>query len=85
MSICSCCYKTDFSVSNEIEVGHWWHNESFLAVVCSEKCKDELWNAKKNGTWMTRKPPAMFPQAQSKSKKKLPESITDKQFSTINE
>ena len=69
MSICSCCYETDFSVSNEIEVGHWWHNESFLAVVCSEKCKDELWKMLKNGTWMSNKPRAMFPKTYKKKSK----------------
>jgi hypothetical protein len=69
MSICSCCYETDFSVSNEIEVGDWWNNESFLAVVCSEKCKDELWKMLKNRTWMSNKPRSMFPKTYKKKSK----------------
>ena len=83
MSICSCCYETNFSATSEIEIGHWWNNESYLAVVCSKKCKDELWNAKKNGTWMTRKPRAMFPTTYASKKRKELSAMTDTQFGDI--
>jgi len=53
--ICSYCYEKSRLV-DEIEVGHWWNNESFLAVVCSEKCKNELWKILQNKTWMNHAP-----------------------------
>ena len=39
MSICVNCYHR-IKHRNEIEVGHLWNNEPFLAVVCSDKCKE---------------------------------------------
>ena len=54
MSICSYCYESKFV--GKIEVGHWWNCEPFLAVVCSEKCKKELWKLIQNKTWMSHAP-----------------------------
>lgn len=59
MSICSCCCNR-INHTNKIEVGHWFGNDSFIAVVCSEECKDKLWKMLQDGTWMTHKPIAMF-------------------------
>ena len=54
MSICSYCYESD--IVDKIEVGHWWNNEPFLAVVCSMSCKKKLWKLMQNGTWMNHAP-----------------------------
>jgi hypothetical protein len=76
MSICSNCYTTKFRPKKKYEVGHWWNNESYLAVVCSDRCKDELEKRVQDRTWMEWR---RFP----KSEQELPEevrAVTDKQF-----
>ena len=76
MSICSNCYTTKFRPKKKYEVGHWWNNEPYLAVVCSDRCKDELEKRVQDRTWMEWRG---FP----KSEQKLPEevrAVTDKQF-----
>jgi len=76
MSICSNCYTTKFRPKKKYEVGHWWNNESYLAVVCSDRCKDELEKRVQDRTWMEWRG---FP----KSEQELPEevrAVTDKQF-----
>ena len=76
MSICSNCYTTKFRPKKKYEVGHWWNNEPYLAVVCSDRCKDELEKRVQDRTWMEWKG---FP----KSEQELPEeviAVTDKQF-----
>ena len=76
MSICSNCYTTKFRPKKKYEVGHWWNNEPYLAVVCSDRCKDELEKRVQDRTWMEWRE---FP----KSEQKLPEevrAVTDKQF-----
>jgi len=79
--ICSCCYHR-IKIESEIEVGHWWNNEPYIAAVCSESCKDKLWKMLQDGTWMMHKPPAMFPDT-TKKKDKGPSAMTDKQFGDI--
>jgi hypothetical protein len=79
MSICSCCLHR-ITHRNEIEVGHWWNNEPYLAVVCSESCKDKLWKMLQDKTWMIHRPVAMFPETSQKIKG--PNAMTDKQFGT---
>jgi len=54
--ICSNCYHRIKNHRNEIEVGHWWGNEPFIAVVCSEECKNNLWKKIQDDTWMMYKP-----------------------------
>ena len=76
MSICSYCHHRFHTEG--IEVGHWWNNEPYLAVVCSESCKDKLWKMLQDKTWMIHRPAAMF----SNKKVKRPTSLTDKQFTT---
>ena len=76
MSHCSHCYNT-FS-HNGFNVGHWWNNESYMAKVCSVECKDKLWKMMQDGTWMSHKPKAMFPEETQKVKG--PAALTDKQF-----
>jgi hypothetical protein len=76
MSICSNCYTTKFRPKKKYEVGHWWNNEPYLAVVCSDRCKDVLEKKVQDRTWMEWQG---FP----KSELKLPEevrAVTDKQF-----
>ena len=76
MSICSNCYTTKFRPKKKYEVGHWWNNEPYLAVVCSDRCKDELEKKVQDRTWMEWQG---FP----KSEQELPEevrAVTDKQF-----
>ena len=76
MSICSNCYTTKFRPKKKYEVGHWWNNEPYLAVVCSDRCKDVLEKKVRDRTWMEWQG---FP----KSELKLPEevrAVTDKQF-----
>ena len=76
MSICSNCYTTKFRPKKKYEVGHWWNNEPYLAVVCSDRCKDELEKRVQDRTWMEWR---RFP----KSEQELPEevrAVTDKQF-----
>ena len=76
MSICSNCYTTKFRPKKKYEVGHWWNNEPYLAVVCSDRCKDELEKRVQDGTWIEWRG---FP----KSEQELPEevrAVTDKQF-----
>ena len=51
MSICTNCYHTFYNKVGH-EVGHLWNNESYLGVVCSDKCKNEIEKKVKNGTWM---------------------------------
>ena len=78
MSICSNCYTTKFRPKKKYEVGHWWNNEPYLAVVCSDRCKDELEKRVQDRTWMEWKG---FP----KSEQELPEevrAVTDKQFTS---
>ena len=74
---CSYCYTT-FS-HRGINVGHWWNNESYLAKVCTQSCKNKLWKLVEEGTWMNHKPAAMFPERAQK-KTKGPTALTDKQF-----
>ena len=76
MNICSNCYTTKFRPKKKYEVGHWWNNEPYLAVVCSDRCKDELEKRVQDRTWMEWRG---FP----KSEQELPEevrAVTDKQF-----
>ena len=76
MSICSNCYTTKFRPKKKYEVGHWWNNEPYLAVVCSDRCKAELEKRVQDRTWMEWQG---FP----KSEQELPEevrAVTDKQF-----
>ena len=76
MSICSNCYTTKFRPKKKYEVGHWWNNGPYLAVVCSDRCKDELEKKVQDRTWMEWRG---FP----KSEQELPEevrAVTDKQF-----
>ena len=76
MSICSNCYTTKFRPKKKYEVGHWWNNEPYLAVVCSDRCKDELEKRVQDRTWMEWRG---FP----KSEQEFPEevrAVTDKQF-----
>ena len=79
MSICSCCLHR-ITHRNTIEVGHWWNNEPYLAVVCSESCKDKLWKMLQDNTWMIHRPVAMF--SETSQKVKGPNAMTDKQFGT---
>mgnify|MGYP000619121047 CR=1 FL=1 len=51
MSICVNCYHR-IKHSNVIEVGQLWNNEPYLAVVCSDKCKEEIEKKVTDGTWM---------------------------------
>ena len=74
MSICTNCYHR-IKHSNVIEVGQLWNNEPYLAVVCSDKCKDEIEKKIKDGTWMTAR---TFPK--KKSDEGSLKAITDKQF-----
>ena len=74
MSVCVNCYHR-IRHSNVIEVGHLWNNEPYLAVVCSDKCKDEIEKKIKDGTWMTAR---TFPK--KKSDEGSLKAITDKQF-----
>ena len=74
MSICVNCYHR-IKHSNVIEVGQLWNNEPFLAVVCSDKCKDEIEKKVTDGTWMVMQP---FPEKESVDG--LPKAITDKHF-----
>ena len=69
MSICSNCYTTKFRPKKKYEVGHWWNNEPYLAVVCSDRCKDELEKRVQDRTWMEWRG---FP--------KEVRAVTDKQF-----
>ena len=78
MSICSNCYHR-IKHRNEIEVGHLWNNEPYLAVVCSDKCKEEIEKKVADGTWMVTHP---FPETKGESVDDLPRAVTDKQFGT---
>ena len=75
MSICSNCYHR-VKLSNAIEVGHLWNNEPCLAVVCSDKCKDEIEKKVTDGTWMVMR---SFPKI-TEEDDGLPTALTDKQF-----
>ena len=75
MSICSHCYNT-FS-GNGFNVGHWWNNDSYLAKVCSVKCKDKLWKMVQDGTWVTAR---KFPDEKIAKVEKGPVALTDTQF-----
>ena len=76
MSICSYCYETNKVC--KIEVGHWWNNEPYLGVVCSEDCKKKLWELVQNGTWMEHAP--FITKKRKKPKSSVPSALTDKQF-----
>ena len=78
---CSHCYRT--LNHKGFNVGHWWNNDPYLAKVCSEKCKDKLWKMMQDGTWMSHKPKAMFPEATQKVSKG-PVAFTDTQFETTD-
>jgi hypothetical protein len=52
-----------------------WNNEPFLAVVCSDKCKEEIEKKVTDGTWMV-----MQPYPKTESDDGLPTALTDKQF-----
>jgi hypothetical protein len=53
-----------------------WNNEPYLAVVCSDKCKDEIEKKVTDGTWMDMRP---FPKLELEDLG-LPTALTDKQF-----
>ena len=72
--ICSNCYQTQISIKHD--VGHWWNNPPGHVFVCSDNCYNELEQHAKNGTWMHRKPVAIF------GKKKTNVAITDKRFTS---
>ena len=74
MSICTNCYHR-IKHSNAIEVGQLCNNEPYLAVECSDKCKEEIEKKVTDGTWMV-----MQPYPKTKSDDGLPKAITDKQF-----
>ena len=81
MSVCSNCYHR-IKHKNAIEVGHLWNTEPFLAVVCSDKCKEEIEKLvtsqkKGDGNWMTMR---AFPKREEDDG--LPTALTDKQFGT---
>ena len=73
MSICVNCYHTFYNKAG-YEVGHLWNIEPYMAVVCSDKCKDEIEKKVTDGTWMVMQP---YPKTEDDS---LPKAITDKQF-----
>ena len=73
--ICSNCYHRIKKYKNAIEVGQLWNNEPYLAVVCSDKCKEEIEKLVTDGTWMTAR---SFPKTESNDG--LPTALTDKQF-----
>ena len=72
--ICSNCYQTRISVKHE--VGHWWNNPSDLAVVCSDRCKDELEKRVQDRTWMEWQG---FPKSEQEHPEEV-RAVTDKQF-----
>ena len=74
MSICVNCYHTFYNKAGH-EVGHLWNNEPYLAVVCSDKCKEEIEKKVADGTWMVMR---SFPKTESDDG--LPTALTDKQF-----
>ena len=74
MSICTNCYHTFYNKAGH-EVGHLWNNEPYLAVVCSDKCKEEIEKKVTDRTWMV-----MQPYPKTESDDGLPKAITDKQF-----
>ena len=79
--ICSNCYKTQISIKHD--VGHWWNNPPDHDFVCSDECYAELEKQVKDGTWMDRKPKAIF----GKKKQKLSpnfEQEKDKTFGSGN-
>jgi len=79
--ICSYCYKTQISIKHD--VGHWWNNPPDSVYVCSDECYTELEKLVQNGTWMEHKPKAIFGkkgESSSPNFGKVPEAITDKQF-----
>ena len=75
MTICVNCYH-NFYHKTEHEVGHLWNIEPYMAVVCSDKCKEEIEKKITDGTWMVMRP---FPKKESVDDS-LPKAITDKQF-----
>ena len=77
MSICTNCYHTFYNKAGH-EVGHLWNNEPYLAVVCSDKCKEEIEKKVTDGTWMVMRP---FPKTELEDLG-LPTALTDKQFGT---
>ena len=77
MSICVNCYHT-FYHKTEHEVGHLWNTEPYMAVVCSDKCKEEIEKKVADGTWMIMRP---FPKTELEDLG-LPTALTDKQFGT---
>jgi len=48
--ICTNCYES-FS-KDAIEVGELFHCSPDTAIVCSEKCEQEIIEKVRNGTWM---------------------------------
>ena len=76
MSVCVNCYHR-IRHSNVIEVGQLWNNEPYLAVVCSDKCKEEIEKKVADGTWMIMR---SFPKTEEDDG--LPTALTDKQFGT---
>ena len=74
MSVCVNCYHR-IKHNNVIEVGQLWNNELYLAVVCSDKCKNEIEKKVADGTWMV-----MQPYPKTESDDGLPTALTDKQF-----
>ena len=84
MSICVNCYNVFMNLepfhANKTthEVGHLWNIEPYMAVVCSNKCKEEIETKIKDGTWMTTR---TFPK-KTEEVSELPRAITDKQFGT---
>ena len=79
--ICSYCYKSQIMPKHD--VGHWWNNPPDSVYVCSDECYTELEKLVQNGTWMEHKPKAIFGKRGKNSSPnfgKVPEAITDKQF-----
>jgi|6_EtaG_2_1085325.scaffolds.fasta_scaffold03563_10 hypothetical protein len=79
MSVCSHCYER-FSHNKGIEVGHWWNNSPYLAVVCSETCKDKLKKLVDDNTWMLRKVTQNWANSEAEIRQGGPSALTDKQF-----
>ena len=88
MSICVNCYNVFMNLKpfhhnkTTHEVGHLWNTEPFLAVVCSDKCKEEIEKLvtsqkRGDGDWMTMRP---FPKREEEDGS--PKALTDKQFGT---
>ena len=79
--ICSNCYETQISIKHD--VGHWWNNPPDHVFVCSDECYAELEKQVKDGTWMDRKPKAIFGKKKQKPSPNF-EKVKDKTFGSGN-